>query len=204
MIMISYSKLCKKIDEAISSGNDRIIIYLLGEDGVYAKNILNVRYGIEEVGIVDNKLSKINNKIHDISFIEEHKNDDVKILFTSRNTQLLWDLQAMVGREKIIDMFDLFVREYGSEKVGKLSYGPLIEQSQRYERIGAFCSFALGTLIVYNHQKGMVTNHSFMYSNNISAELNEPRYTVKDFNKKVVIGNDVWLGRNVIITNGAI
>ena len=42
-----------------------------------------------------------------------------------------------------------------------------------------------------------------MYSSNHASKLNQPKFLQSDFNPKSIIGNDVWLGRNVIVTNGS-
>ena len=71
------------------------------------------------------------------------------------------------------------------------------------ESIGSFCSFAPGSCVVPNHPLNMVTTHAFIYSMDKNPELDEPKFNIHDFTKKSVIGNDVWLGKNVVITNGA-
>lgn len=48
----------------------------------------------------------------------------------------------------------------------------------------------------------MVTNHDFIYENVICTKIDNQKYSHADFNKQFHIGNDVWLGKNVILTNG--
>ena len=87
------------------------------------------------------------------------------------------------------------------------------------ESVGAFCSFATGTDVVENHPTDYISTHPFLYAD---SEINpalwyrydeykhaewyfadvKPKGIVRKFSK-IKIGNDVWLGRNVIITNGA-
>lgn len=107
---------------------------------------------------------------------------------------------------------------------GKYSYGPLCNH-ELVERVGAFCSFAPGTDVVRNHPVDLISTHLFLYwggENDIYDRGKyesykrvenigkydwyfpdiEPRGSVHK-GRKAVIGNDVWLGKNVIITNGA-
>lgn len=102
--------------------------------------------------------------------------------------------------------------------VGKYSYGPLCKNHRYIKSIGAFCSFAEGADVVLNHPLEYITTHPFIYAGKIVEEVEneyidykempwyfpnvEPK-TQKKINKRITIGNDVWLGRNVIITNGA-
>ncbi len=85
--------------------------------------------------------------------------------------------------------------------VGRYSYGPLINNIH-IGKIGAFCSFAVGCDAVWNHQLGMVTNHNFIYESVVCKEITNQKYSQEDFNQKYIIGNDVWFGKNVLLTNG--
>ena len=105
-------------------------------------------------------------------------------------------------------------------KVGKYSYGPLT-QNPAVEEIGAFCSFAFGTDVVSNHTRYCISTHPMTYAGTGIHELFTPPMTYdmqKDAlwyfpgitpkghrhkERRITIGNDVWLGRNVIITNYA-
>lgn len=105
--------------------------------------------------------------------------------------------------------------------VGKYSYGPLIPQgySELIESIGNFCSFAIGCAVVPNHPMEYITTHPIIYSCSPNVERPQiakydemggrrvftgisPRGYVKK-SARSRIGNDVWLGRNVIVCNGA-
>ena len=103
-------------------------------------------------------------------------------------------------------------------KCGKYSYGPLCNH-QFVESVGAFCSFALGTDVLENHPYNYLSTHPFIYADrNINSALQHtydewkqatwyfagvaPRGIVQKFSR-VKIGNDVWLGRNVLITNSS-
>ncbi len=92
--------------------------------------------------------------------------------------------------------------EYKGTIIGKSCYGPLAKQDEKIASIGSFCSFAPGCEVVWNHQLNMVTNHAFIYSDYHEKAINNQKFKFADFNQKFVIGNDVWLGTNVILTNG--
>ncbi len=105
--------------------------------------------------------------------------------------------------------------------VGKYSYGPLIPHgySELIESIGNFCSFAVGSAVVPNHSMDYITTHMIVFS--CSSNMERPqicryeqmggRQFLPGIHPKGVvpkssrsrIGHDVWLGRNVIVCNGA-
>ncbi len=106
--------------------------------------------------------------------------------------------------------------------VGKYSYGPLAQDHPIVECVGAFCSFAVGVEAVPNHPLEYISTHDFLYGGNrvYFKDYRPPRTWESDKNKKwyfpgigpkgivknerrIRIGNDVWLGRNVIIANYA-
>ena len=105
-------------------------------------------------------------------------------------------------------------------KVGKYSYGPLTTNLY-VEEIGAFCSFAFGTDVVTNHTRYCISTHPMTYIGTGIEKLYTPPITYemqKDARwyfpgvtpkgkshkyRRIAIGNDVWLGHNVIITNYA-
>lgn len=104
-------------------------------------------------------------------------------------------------------------------KIGKHSYGPIcVEHHDLIEEIGAFCCFAAGVAVVPNHEMKYLTTHDILYSGKQHMGIDIPYEYYKDEayylegirpkgcvtkRKRNRIGNDVWLGRNVIITNGA-
>lgn len=92
--------------------------------------------------------------------------------------------------------------EYAELPEARGSYGSLLENCAFIERIGAFCRFASGVTAVWNHQLNMVANHSFIFGCYHVPEIDNQLFCHADFNKKYVIGNDVWLGANVILRNG--
>lgn len=104
-------------------------------------------------------------------------------------------------------------------KIGKYSYGPIcVEHHPLIEEIGAFCCFAYGVEVVPNHEMKYITTHDILYLGKQHMGIDIPyecfegeRYFLEGIKpkdcvtkrKRNKIGNDVWLGRNVTITNGA-
>lgn len=115
-----------------------------------------------------------------------------------------------------------FEKKYKEEiktKIGKYSYGPICCDHLFIKSIGAFCSFAYGVDVVPNHQMEFISTHRSLSGGNGIEGLDfdyifysnqswyfdsiQPQKELIKRNKRITIGNDVWLGRNVIITNGA-
>lgn len=107
-------------------------------------------------------------------------------------------------------------------KCGKYSFGPLCNH-WLVESVGAFCSFATGTVAVINHSTRYISTHPFVSPHIALPDLESGEWisNYQDFKElpwymgevqphgivdkmeRSVIGNDVWLGRNVIVCNGA-
>lgn len=120
--------------------------------------------------------------------------------------------------KKGVDLYDLYARNPNRHtKVGKYSSGPLCD-NWWVESVGAFCSFASGTAVLMNHPIEYITTHNIIYGGGYRffGEFNDSDYNKKKWyfgninphgnfykTKRVKIGNDVWLGQNVLITNGS-
>lgn len=202
--MTRYAKIRKNINEAVDRGITDFAIFPYGEIGMQTKQILNECFGITERAVIDNGLCRYNPNIVGLKdFIkskEGSSSESLHILYASEGAALLSCLEQVYPAGRIIN---LLAQVNFPEATG--SYGPLLE-SEFVESIGRFCSFAVGTAAVWNHPLDMVVNHSFIYSNQHMPipppHTAPPRFRHEEFNKKFVIGNDVWLGRNVILTNG--
>ncbi|MEZ9260486.1 CatB-related O-acetyltransferase [Vibrio splendidus] len=101
---------------------------------------------------------------------------------------------------------------YISEKlfgftVGKYStgYEQFWSQTRLIESIGAFCNISADNVTVAgNHPLSMVSTNTFTYSK-------KPGFVSEDISishiantQKIVIGNDVWMGANVILLPGIV
>lgn len=102
--------------------------------------------------------------------------------------------------------------------IGKYSSGPICCDHQFIESIGAFCSFAEGVCVHGNHAMEYITTHPMLYkgspNNPIDSKLPYEEYSEAPWYfegvhpkghvegvRRITIGNDVWLGKNVMILN---
>jgi acetyltransferase-like isoleucine patch superfamily enzyme len=210
--------------------NKNIIIYPFGEYGILTKKILNESFGIQEKYIVDNKLSEYNHAILNLDYFKDKDTSKYTVLLTNANYEVHEEVRQLLNKyfesENIIDIFPLEPIKDDKQKAeneiltkcGKYSYGPLCNH-YFVESVGAFSSFAAGTDVVQNHATQYISTHPMLYadkridpiySKNYEECKDRPWYfdAVQPKGKvnkvrRIKIGNDVWLGRNVIITNGS-
>ncbi len=197
-----FKEIEKAIVKALKDGYKSFIIYPFGEVGIYTKKILEERYGFTDITVIDNMLCEYNSQIHHCYILDDMDLKNSAILFTSKRKELFEQLSQKLYFDHVYAIYSERVNPDFS-RVGKCCYGELLDNIEKIETIGSFCSFAPGTCVVWNHPLKYVTSHAFLYSPNHSSKLIHPKHTMEDFNKKTTIGNDVWLGQNVIITNGA-
>lgn len=218
----------KTIEEKLDNGYKRFIIFPFGDVGIKAKEFLNSLYGIEEEMIIDNHLCKYNSNIKSIDILKEINTENITAILSTTDAQIYHEL-----RNCLLKYFDdahigdiyrkaqsmLFTVDSKKQtKCGKYSYGPLTNH-YLVEEVGAFCSFAEGTDVLQNHAIDYITTHPMIfhdkeinsvlpdfYINRIGCkwyfEGIRPKGIVRNL-KRIHIGNDVWLGKNVLITNAA-
>lgn len=209
----------KEIKIKLQEGKSKFAIYPYGKNGRKFVEILKKYYDIEPEFIIDNKLCGSMNNIISLSDAKEKDVSDVVFVMTCENIkyrkELMNDLLGWISRKNIIDVGIATDREFKTN-CGKYSYGPLCDH-WLVESVGAFCSFALGTDVVVNHPISFISTAPFLYfcnkDNSLYAEYMaykhndwymdgvSPLHGVKM--SRIKIGNDVWLGKNVIITNYA-
>lgn len=219
-----FTSLRSRIEEKIDEGYKRFAIFPFGKVGITAKNILNNAYKIDEEIIFDNHLCKYNSEIKELS-CAGGGGKDLAVIFATTNgeiySQLKMQLLQYFDEQQIVDIYSRYksIKNVGYRpKCGKYSYGPML-YDDGVEEIGAFCSFAQGACVAPNHALDYITTHPIAYVGCPSGDLSNrtyeeyrnrewylagirPRGTVRKL-KRIHIGNDVWLGRNVIITNSA-
>ncbi len=222
-----YQQVRKIIESEITNGNLEFVIFPFGEVGLYVLNILRNVYGIEPVFICDNSLCFYNTRIQPLSVCRKLNIKNVKVILSCTNTSIYDSLKEEAieyfGEKGIIELPEMQQKDIAKverTKCGKYSYGPLC--NHRYvESVGAFCSFANGTDVVINHAMDYISTHPFIYYDKSVCQYFDRYSDHKDDRwyfylgeskkpmassvkvKRVVIGNDVWLGHNVLITNGA-
>lgn len=213
----------KMIESKLEQGYKNFIIFPFGEVGYKVKQILNIIYGIQEVFICDNHLNKYNESILSVRQIAKTSLcEDTCVLLASTNYEIYRELKesiASIFSENQIAELECMCGEKVLQTVcGKYTFGSL-KNHPLVESVGAFCSFADGTDVVSNHAMDYITTHPMLYKGNSAEPLDIVKYNAykgydwffpdvephgyrKKF-RRVKIGNDVWLGKNVIITNGA-
>lgn len=224
----SLASIRSVIEEKLESGYTRFAIFPYGDMGIKAKSFLNSAYGIVEEIIIDNHLSKYNPQIKPIGVLNEIDRKGLAVILATTNGKIYSELKKQLinylNELQIADVYDKFYEmccnsqqvKHGT-KCGKYSYGPLTDH-WLVDEVGAFCSFASGTDVVQNHAVEYISIHPMMYyDKKINPVLKkyedfekalwyfagiQPKGIVKNL-KKIHIGNDVWLGKNVLITNSA-
>ena len=205
------------IIEKLEEGFRKFAIFPYGDVGMQVEELLTKSFGIEPWKIFDNTLCKYNSQIFSTDILKEECLDDTILIFSTDRTRIYYELRALVEpyfKERIIevgcDKIDVNLTISKTE-IGKYSYGPLCRNHEAIKSIGAFCSFADGVEAVWNHES-YISTHSMMTPSNFVDEvvlsrkgMPEPDgLNVRDRKnpyKRLTIGNDVWLGKNVIITN---
>lgn len=90
--------------------------------------------------------------------------------------------------------------DYYQIRVGMYSYGGCFNHSliAKNTEIGRYCSFAKGVCVFNgNHPLQFKSTHPFFYSPEFGYVKEE-----KISRGKLIVGNDVWVGRNAIIVPG--
>lgn len=227
-----FNIICEKIENELDKGYRKFVIYPFGINGMLVKDILINRYDLKDIIIVDNKLCKFRKDIIDIDEASYQNFNDISVLISIENIEIYDEIMNVFqAKMKNIPYVQLFPNKKNEEWqiknkktiIGKYSGGEGItnENYPFIKSIGAFCSFANGVTVVPNHPMNYISTHPFLYgANRIGEKECEEPFTYDMFNnqrwyfpgiepkgacyaKRITIGNDVWLGRNVIITNYA-
>ena len=85
--MADYSRLDTMIRASVMSSK-KIAICPFAEEGMYAKQILNLRYGVQETYIIDNRLAEINPAIISVNDLKEKDTDGLIVLLTIPNKEI--------------------------------------------------------------------------------------------------------------------
>ncbi len=207
------------IELGLIRGGKRFIIYPFGDVGMQVKEILTMLYAIEPEYIIDNKYSKYNSNIKPTSFLDSIDCKDYMVILASTNTDIYCELKKeLLKRFESVQILELESMR-NITICGKHSFGPLCDH-WLVQSVGAFCSFADGSDVVNNHPVELISTHPFLYYSENEGIIyddykNRPgfyvpgikpkglRYKTAGNRLRIIIGNDVWFGRNVIVTNGS-
>ena len=208
----------KCIEQKLESGFRRFVIFPFGGIGEQIRDGLRDEYGIEAEYILDNYLCRYDPAVKPLDFLDAIPRGEFCALLTTIGLNAYEEcrkaLRKYFADEAIVDINDILFHT----EIGKYSYGPICKNHQLIESIGAFSSFALGTDVVANHPSEYVSTHPMFF---VGAQIEgfldysyyskfpwyfdgvRPRRDKIEPTKRIKIGNDVWLGRNVTITNSA-
>ncbi len=205
--MTAFEQMTKIIERLIQDGCKNFIIYPYGIPGKAVHRILIEKYGIEPVAIIDEKKATDDGKICKSEHLDSI--DGGVVLVATKNPECLKEI-----KEKVKEKGQRFrVEDVLPVEVGRHTWGEgILPECSGFtiERIGSFCSFAKGSCVVGNHQIDTVSSSALFNGINLDGAdiFKEKCENVKlgDMTdvKRCIIGNDVWLGRNVIVCNGAI
>lgn len=204
----SFRDISFAIQQLLELNYSKFIIYPFGHMGVLCANILNTQFNIKPYKILDNNICKYNPEVFSVGEgVKEAKLDaSTIVLFNSQklHKELLGSIETVNVDVLILFPYVEKIKELKPQytSIGRYSYGPLVRNDRKIKKIGSFCSFADGVDAVWNHQLDMVTNHDFIYESKICSEIDNQKITYEELNREFEIGNDVWLGKNVILTNG--
>ncbi|MBP3818908.1 MAG: CatB-related O-acetyltransferase [Butyrivibrio sp.] len=207
----------------------KIIVFPCGDVGIQCINIMERIYGLEPAYVIDNHKCKYSTKIKPITFLKDIDCNEYVLILALTNPDIYENLRSNVLQyfsiERLLELED-------TEKIlkwhrcdwhnrlqeticGKYSYGSLCNHMY-VEQVGAFCSFADGCDVVGNHAMDYITTHPILTHDtsvwkgfpawedvlmNFKMEGITPKGKI--IRKRIKIGNDVWLGRNVLIVNYA-
>lgn len=203
-----------------------IVVFPYGDIGIQMVEIMRNVYGIEPELIIDNHKSKYSDKIKPSSYLEGMDLSKKVLLLASTNVDIYLNLRKNVlnyfDSDRIIELEIMKKRMKENPmslfhtKVGRYSYGPICKNHDLIESIGSFCSFAVGVEVVANHEMNCITTHPMVYvgQEHEGIEIDYNYYNGTQWfiagvkpkppeikKKRISIGNDVWLGQNVLITN---
>lgn len=94
--MADYSRLDTMIRATVMS-NRKVAICPFAEEGLRAKEILNLRYGVQETYIIDNRLAEINPAIISVNELKEKDTEGLIILLTIPNKEINQVLENQIN-----------------------------------------------------------------------------------------------------------
>lgn len=106
---MNLEDILEKLELITRINEKKVIIYPYGDIGRKIKKILNDKYQIHEMAIVDDGISKENDNIMSSNYFREVSNDDVVVILASDNVRIYGDLRENLRKyipsEKVVDLF---------------------------------------------------------------------------------------------------
>ena len=133
----------RKIIELQLDREKKFIIYPFGKVGLEYKKIMHDVYGIKDIIILDNKISKYNSEIHGLSYCKKLNKDDYVKFIASTNIEIYDELKKNAlnyfQEDDIVEMDSMkeimspkmkIVRMQENKKIEKEKY--LLEKEKKY------------------------------------------------------------------------
>ena len=146
------------------------------------------------------------NELKQLYEVTEYDNLLCQIIAAVKGTRRIPKYIRRLSRSKYGEKNNLaryFMHKYSGISVGKYTYGfeRYFYQAESLASIGSFCSIAENVnLTKGNHPLHCITTHPIVYLKQFGM-LNEDRSNLHS-NQKIIIGNDVWIGRDVTLLPG--
>lgn len=208
--------------------SDKIVVFGTGS---FAKEFVSLTKELDIIAFIDNDENKHaslfeGKSIFGVDWLEE--NDDCELIIASQFYDEIIDQITKKGfklerirvltkeLEQFKDSYHKNEKIVNGTIVGKYTYGyeRLCHENNLIERIGSFCSINHTVHVgVGNHPMDFISTSPIMYT--AEGVMFGPEH-VEGFlpfnyqlslqqikgNEKVVIGNDVWIGTNVVVLPG--
>ncbi len=207
----------------------KIIIYPCGDVGIQVINIMKTIYNLTPAFMIDNHKWRYNESIKRSDFLNDLEPSEYIVIISTTDKHVYSEIKSSLDNNNFahraieLESMTLHLGPDSSRektKDGKYSYGLLCENGHPLvESIGAFCSFAAGVDYLGNHELRYISTHPFLYLGQTMEGGESPYECYRDYDfffpgvmprselirkyKRAKIGNDVWLGRNVVVTNNA-
>lgn len=202
----------------------KIIIFPCGEIGTEVVMIMKNIYALDPAFIIDNQKCRFSPLIKPSAFLSTLNPEEYVMILACSGTAHISTLrnvalQSFPAPNRILSLDNCNNTNLPYKtQIGKYSYGPICRDHAFIKSIGAFCSFAPGVAYVTNHLTEYITTHNMLhwgknhegYSVDYNQNCNpnkfpdiEPRADKIKKQGRATIGNDVWLGQNVIVTNSS-
>ena len=213
----------KRLTEICNRAKKRNLwLYGAGRGGDIALDIL-LNNGYDIGGFIDRnstaivkkngypvvQLEELNPKDDFIVFSLLNFDDELFVHCLSRGFGLD-DIAIIATNRTMKENIDVKERKYHSSTIGKYTYGAeeLLSDYCFPVNIGSYCSIARSARIVPQHNIEYISTHPMLYfpncmpfgdSNYVEIPMDDRKWIQKIYDEPVVIGNDVWIGANVII-----
>ena len=141
--------------------------------------------------------------------IDSSINSTAKVYFQSYVANSMMNGYSSIGDfSKVLNAYlSIYVKVDRYNYIDTSSFGKYTYTGRNttiiHTKIGNFCSISWNVSIGgANHDYTRMTQHSFLYNIHDNIRPTDENMAYNRFDKKVTIGNDVWIASGVVITRG--